>query len=165
MSIDSNQQKINAYNSLSAEKRTADRRADFTAVNAWIDGSSGRPRTCEEALLLLHTIPLVIRVKLVPNWLDKVVASVNFANVSVSEEQQLQMASALFEDRRKLRGPDDVDATVDDFHLRLILEAATQIAAIMMGKKIKVTFARQTEGVATDLRVCTEQDTEHNMVN
>jgi hypothetical protein len=100
--------------------------------------------------------PPLRRVTLVPNWLDDLVVAMRFDNIAVDRDQRMGMGSALLLDRHKPLGPDEVERTVDDYHQRFILDPATRVAGIAMRKEIKVAYAPQTEGAATDLRVCDE---------
>ncbi|KAJ7501035.1 hypothetical protein B0H11DRAFT_2224875 [Mycena galericulata] len=162
MSSDSNQDKIKAYQSLSEAQKAEALHLFQKIPPVTLGGDSVKTKDMSETERKFRSLR---RVTLVSDWVDKLVASVNFADVSVNYDQRLQMASALLEDRQKPFGPDRVERTVDDYHRRFILDPATKVAGIMMGKKIKVTYAPQTEGVATDLRVCDEEDTEDGQVN
>ncbi|KAJ7839670.1 hypothetical protein B0H13DRAFT_158822 [Mycena leptocephala] len=184
MSSNSNQEKIDAYNKLGAHERAAQLKAHTRRVWDWIEGDHASvPRTCEEALRLVQRIPPVKlggdscktkdmsktemsfgrplqSVKSVSDWMDNLVATVDFGAVSVDSIHRHEMAAMLMLNRAQPLGPDRVEKTVDDIHKTLILDPAVAIAGIMMGKEIEVTYAPQTDGAATDLRVCDKQDTE-----
>ncbi|KAJ7858039.1 hypothetical protein B0H14DRAFT_2749919 [Mycena olivaceomarginata] len=181
MSSNSNQQKIDAYNDLSPEARAAQHQAHITRVLDWITGDAP-PRTCEQALDLVQRVPPVklggescktkdmsqterafVRrlrhVKLVSDWMDNVVAAVDFRPVLVNRSQRFDMTSMWTADRAQPRGPDRVEKTVDEFHKAFVLDPAAAIAGIMMAREIEVTYAPQTDGSATYLRVGDKQDT------
>ncbi|KAJ6553191.1 hypothetical protein B0H19DRAFT_1155908 [Mycena capillaripes] len=102
------------------------------------------------------------RVKLVADWLDKVVAAaaVDFVAVPIAGSQRYSMAAMLMLNREQPLGPDSVENTLNGIHKTSVLDQAVAIAGVMMGKEIEVTYAPQTDGAATDLRVCDKQDTE-----
>ncbi|KAJ7712210.1 hypothetical protein B0H16DRAFT_1900214 [Mycena metata] len=177
MSQTSNQDKINVYNILSPAARDKEYEDHTNRVLAWISGSDYH--TCEEALCLVEAVPPVKlggescktkemsktelefalplrRVMSVPDWMDDLVANVDFSAVPVSNIQRKRMLAVLSIDRAKPRGPDKVEKTVDDFHKSVILDPAAAIAGIVMGKVVEVAYAEQTDGSSTDLRVCDE---------
>jgi hypothetical protein len=188
MSRTSNQDKIDAYNMLSLTGRDEEYEAHVKRVLEWIQGPSGSDhRTCEEALRLVESVPPVKpggescktkdmsktelefarplrRVISVPDWMDNLVAGVDFSDVPVSAIRRLRMTAMLTADRAKPLGPDRVEKTVDDFHKSVILEPAAAIAGIMMGKNFEVAYAEQTDGSATDLRVCNEDGEDPNYI-
>ncbi|KAJ7177284.1 hypothetical protein C8R43DRAFT_1193297 [Mycena crocata] len=187
MSSNSNQEKIDAYTNLDEDQQAEDFLAHSEAAISWMGSADSNPGTCEEALRLFHKIPPVTLggdsvktkdmseterkspplrcVKLVPDWLDTVVTSVDFTAAPVAYRQRMKLGPALLEDRRKPAGPDTVERTVDDYHKRFVLDPAAKIAGNMVKSDIKVTYAAQTEGSATDLRVCEGQDMEDGEVN
>ncbi|KAJ7794244.1 hypothetical protein B0H14DRAFT_3557669 [Mycena olivaceomarginata] len=138
----------------------------------WIQ--SDLPQTCDAALRLVHSVPPVKLggesvktkdmsktemavpplkcAKLIPDWMDQVVADVDFAAITIPKTQRINMAGMLMLNHKEPRGPDTVEQTVDDMHNRWVLEPAAAIAGIVMGKEIEVTYAPQTDGAATDLR-------------
>ncbi|KAJ7825926.1 hypothetical protein B0H14DRAFT_2819091 [Mycena olivaceomarginata] len=175
MSSNSNQQKIDAYNDLSVEARTAQHQANHNTRDA-------PPRTCEQALDLIRRVPPVklggescktkdmsqterafVRplrhVKLVSDWMDNVVAAVDFRPVLVDRSQRFDMTSMWTADCTQPCGPDRVEKTVDEFHKVFVLDPAPAITGIMMAREIEVMYAPQTDGSAIDLRVGNKQDT------
>ncbi|KAJ7789286.1 hypothetical protein B0H14DRAFT_3891954 [Mycena olivaceomarginata] len=180
MSSNSNLQKIDAYYGLDTADRHAHHLAYITKMWDWI--RSDLPQTCDAALRLLHSVPPVKLggtsvktkdmsktemavsplkcTKLVPDWMDQVVADVDFSAIIIPKTQRINMTGMFMLNRKEPLGPDTVEQTVDDMHKRWVLEPAAAIAGIVMGKDLEVTYAPQTGGSATDLRVCDKQHTE-----
>jgi hypothetical protein len=65
--------------------------------------------------------------KLVPDWMDQVVADVDFSAITILKTQRINMTGMFMLNRKEPLGPDTVEQTVDDMHKRWVLEPAAAI--------------------------------------